>query len=97
MRKDIENLCDKLQEVDLENRSVTQVEIDDLCDGINNVLIKPAIPAGIISTYTKFHHHLPYSTGYFAVYCVPGSTPVPQNPMNVMVIVMVNVMVKSTA
>ena len=53
MRKDIENLCDKLQEVDLENRNVTQVEIDDLCDGINNVLIKPAIIAGI-STYKMF-------------------------------------------
>ena len=53
VRKDIENLCDKLQEVDLENRSVTQVEIDDLCDGINNVLIKPAIVAGI-SIYKMF-------------------------------------------
>ena len=50
VRKVIENLCDKLQEVYLENRSVTQVEIDDLCDGINNVLIKPAVVAGI-STY----------------------------------------------
>ena len=53
VRKYIENLCDKLQEVDLENRSVTKVEIDDLCDGINNVLIKPAIVAGI-STYKMF-------------------------------------------
>ena len=51
--KVIENGCDKLQEVDLENRSVTQVEIDDLCDGINNVLIKPAVVAGI-STYNMF-------------------------------------------
>ena len=54
VRKDIENLCDKLQEVDLENRNVTQVEIDDLCDGINNVLIKPAIVAGI-SIYKMFN------------------------------------------
>ena len=46
-------MCDKFQEVDLENRSVTQVEIDDLCVGINNVLIKPAIVAGI-STYKMF-------------------------------------------
>ena len=29
------------------------MEIDDLCDGINNVLIKPAIVAGI-STYKMF-------------------------------------------
>ena len=53
VRKYIENLCDKLQEVDLENKSVTQVEIDDLCDGINNVLIKPTMVAGI-STYQMF-------------------------------------------
>ena len=53
VRKDIENLCDKLQEVDIENKSVTQVKIDDLCDGINNVLIKSAIVAGI-STYKMF-------------------------------------------
>ena len=50
VRKYIENLCDKLQEVDIENRSVTQVEIDDLCDGINNVLIKPAIVAVYLHT-----------------------------------------------
>ena len=48
-----QNLCDKLQEVDIENKSVNQVKIDDLCDGINNVLIKPAIVAGI-STYKMF-------------------------------------------
>ena len=45
----------------------------------------------------KDRHHLPYSTDHSAVYCVPGSTSVPQNPMNVMVMVMVKVMVKSTA
>ena len=41
--------------------------------------------------YHHHHHHLPYSTGHFSVYYVPGSTPVPQNPMDVMVKVMVKV------
>ena len=27
------------------------------------------------------HHHLPYSTGHFAVHCVTVSTPVPPDPL----------------
>ena len=33
----------------------------------------------------------------FSVYCVPGSTPVPQNPMNVMVMVMVKLILNATS
>ena len=33
----------------------------------------------------------------FSVYCVPGSTPVPQNPMNVMVMVMVKLILNNTS
>ena len=33
----------------------------------------------------------------FSVYCVPGSTPVPHNPMNVMVMVMVKLILNATS
>ena len=33
----------------------------------------------------------------FSVYCVPGSTPVPQNPMNAMVMVMVKLILNATS
>ena len=33
----------------------------------------------------------------FSVYCVPGSTPVPQNPMNAMVMVMVKLIMNATS
>ena len=45
---DIEDMSRKLSEVRTRS-DVTQLEIDDICKGINNVLIKPAIVSGISS------------------------------------------------
>ena len=44
----IEDMSRKLSEVRT-RIDVTQLEIDDICEGINNVLIKPAIVSGISS------------------------------------------------
>ena len=43
---DIEDMNRKLSEARTRS-DVTQLEIDDICKGINNVLIKPAIVYGI--------------------------------------------------
>ena len=48
---DIEDVSRKLSEARTRS-DVTQLEIDDICKGINNVLIKPAIVSGI-STYKR--------------------------------------------
>ena len=45
---DIEDMSRTLSEVRTRS-DVTQLEIDDICKGINNVLIKPAIVSGISS------------------------------------------------
>ena len=48
---DIEDMSRKLSEARTKS-DVTQLEIDDICKGINNVLIKLAIVSGI-STYKR--------------------------------------------